>query len=73
MANKEYCGLQAEIIDFGENSIDTQPVGYSGCVLGTVEVYTQDPQGNPAPYGACWDDVEEDFIYSWGSYKNRPQ
>ncbi len=77
MSRKSYSGLQAEYISFGDSDIATVTVeGYSGCMLGTVEVYVY-PQGwkpgdDPGTPGAqCIDEDENQYIYNWALFKNR--
>lgn len=76
MNRKTYSGLKAEYISVGDSDIATTE-GYSGCMVGTVELYVYpegwkpgDPVGTPGAY--CYDDDEEEYIYNWALFKNRP-
>lgn len=72
MEKKVYTGLEAEYVSFGDSDIGTLPDGYSGCFLGTVELYVS-PDDHTEIYNVatCWSDIEDDFIYNWVEWKNR--
>lgn len=68
MKRKEYSGLEAEVILFGDKDINTVELWhYSGCYLGAVQFYTEDGNGNPMPLGVCWQENGE-YSLDWEEY-----
>jgi len=72
MEKEKYSGLQAEFVSFGDSDIGTVtiPAGYSGCEVGTIEVYVTQGDYTSQYYGCYYDD-EDDIIFNWGSYGKR--
>lgn len=73
MNKKSYQGLEAEIISFGTEEINTVTVvAYSGCKLGAVSYYTEDGNGNPLPLGVCWESQGDGstggYSFDWETY-----
>lgn len=78
MNKKDYKGLKAELVHFGENDLNTTievPTGYSGCKLGTVEIYVDPPNGDEPRESwigiRCFDDDENEYVFNWVLFKNR--
>ena len=73
MAAKEYEGLKAELVSFGNEDINTVtiPAGYSGCEVGGVTWYVTPAEGMVGNYGTCYYYDEDDLEFSWASYGKR--